>query len=310
LAAADGELNVESITYNGVKLEVIVGRMNSVVEYSSDGTEALYTRHEIEVDAWFNPQAGSFDEDGVVSPGNFPGLTNNNIKELLSTPRQRLVVRAGGSIVIDSPKEDYPCDALNGPKPITPVKVSRMHGVRTWAVHLHIHTWVGFEGTELPNNEHNILLSNRWNVLNDIDENRLSTRLVEGVAEFRVDELEKRGANADSFRSVFAGFSTPLNFKRIGVSVNAMSDGASVHYRVIDREQYLNLGGDSIATSIEGHVYGGFQRGGIAGRITEEGLKYFKDYVGGKGNGPGLPNAFRRFLDWGAGELERRFGTW
>ncbi len=258
---------MESITYGGVKLDVIVGRMASTVERSSDNVDALYTRDEIEVDAWFNPASGSFDENGATVPGNLPGLTYNNVKEILATSRLQLTVVAGGSVVLSSPKAGFPCDALNGPIPDPGLRVSRMHGIRTWAVHFKVVTYRGFEDGDAGKA---ILISNRWGMVNDIDEHQYSTRLVEGVAEFRVDGLEKAVINADSFRHIFAGFTPRVNFKRIGVQVNAISDGSSVHYRVIDREQYLNLGGESIATKIDGEIYAAFSRGGIVGSSVEQ----------------------------------------
>lgn len=89
------------------------------------------------------------------------------------------------------------------------------------------------------------ILSNRWSMRQSPDhETWLNTTIIEGTVHFRMDVLEAKGITADQLRP-FIMPPIPYGYVREPPEVSLHSDGASVSYRCIDKQQAINNPGGS-----------------------------------------------------------------
>lgn len=248
------------ISYNGILLEVL-----RVWDYKREpvfnGPDYLYTRHQLFVRCLFNPAAVAYTKRGNA-PGVFPvrarGLnvggaeTDDAIKHFLSQPRKTLLWTipdlrtAADRILLLSPslnpanKASYPCDAANGPFPRV-LGVVAIKGTKSFLVDWAIETFVNecdlyLGGSESGGRAGSIILSNRWQMAEDLDQDFFTTRTIRGRAVFRADRLLAMGSRADDFRNYFASFPLPRAYHRVRVSVVVSEDGTACDYVIIDRE--------------------------------------------------------------------------
>ena len=175
-----------------------------------------------------------------MPPGSTPVDTENMISSLLVQPRQALFLSNGpgaGDVIING----IGIDAHNGPMPQL-FSVTEMHGDdRTWEVEFAVTTWLN------EAEEPNVLISNRWSMEGDTDQDWYTTRVIRGHATFDTKLLA--GASPDSFRSKLI-LTVPTNFKRDSIAVTVEEDGAALDYSIIDREQPINLTAAAIKAGI------------------------------------------------------------
>ena len=151
----------------------------------------------------------------------------------------------------------YRCDAKNGPVPVN-VQVKQVVGTRTFLVYFEVLTWLAWQAADASEPS---VLSHRWEMSHDIDENHFTTRTVEGSAVFRGDLLYDQPGQPqrvpDDFRLRLL-HPIPNSFRRTGIQVIAAGDGLSVRYRFQDVEQDANLGLTNPITRFEGYYKIGF----------------------------------------------------
>jgi hypothetical protein len=184
------------------------------------------------------------------------GTSLRRLRQTLLEPRQQLRVDIGPDRVWEVPGvysvEDpvtgikrnvrLMCDPENGPIP-EECRVISIHGDKAAIISYRIRFCI----TDCVN----YVVSNRWSVTSMTDEQYLTTRVTTGVATMRPDLLIARGTTADAFRQNFT-LAVPPGFIRKRVVVNATPDGREIHYRVEDRQAYLNLTYQSKAVKIHG----------------------------------------------------------
>lgn len=217
------------LTYNGVSLEI--SDTQSVIRedmYSEDGQTYLYTRWLFQVACIYNPNATS-SLAGVA----MPAATDVAIRNALSLPRKTLTyVDEAGATILTSPAAGFPCDSRGGPY-VRVNQIRKIWGSRSWLVVFAVETFINEGNTS-------VILSNRWDMSADIDVDHYATRTIRGVAVFDKGQLDKVGKAADQFRKDLF-HPVPINFRRENVQVYTASDGCTVYYTVIDKEQPVNL---------------------------------------------------------------------
>lgn len=190
----------------------------------------------------------------------------NNLRQALLTPRQQLYVWIANDLVFDVPGQatwvnqatgEYvtgrsTCDPAGGPFP-EEVRVLEIHGDKTAIVYFRIRFYV----TDC----NNWVLSNRWRMTSQMDEQFVTTRVTEGRAILRIDYLWDAEITADQFRASFI-VPVPDGFVRKKVDVVATEDGKEVHYVAVDHQVQRNLGsvsdfGTSWAVKVEGNATAG-----------------------------------------------------
>ena len=277
--------------------------------YSEDGADYLYTHHRISLTAVFSPttaaqlQAGLTrdtptlqDVDlllgGINPAARFPG-NFRDLSAALKTQRAQLLIVIGGKEVLRSPlmrpqgDRAFVCDARNGPNPLS-VQVTEIRGTKTAVVHFEIECWVN----DVNVSNRNPLLSHRWESAEEIDSLFYSTRTITGRAVFRADVLRDDAVRAalqpDDFR-VGLFHPIPSRFQRKRINVTEASDGLSVQYTVVDKQQPVNLGLNSPIARIKGTWRSGFDHTNAKGW-------YPKAFVSATVQLWGVPDATRQQL--------------
>lgn len=226
------------LTYNGITLEISDTKSVSRQSvYSEDGQTYLHTRWLFTVCCQFNPGATT-SQAGVAKPA----TTDIAIRNALMQPRKTLTyvdeAAQGGVTVLTCPAAGFECDAKGGPYP-RDCRILQIAGSRTWAV-LYVLEAFTNEATAQEQANRNVILSHRWDVSADYDEDQFATRVVRGVAVFNLAQLKKLGRVPDEFRRDLF-HPVPTNFKRTAVNVQPSSDGTTIYYTVVDTEQPINL---------------------------------------------------------------------
>lgn len=267
------------IEYNGVKLEVL-----RVWDYRKEplynGPDYLYTRHQLFVRALYNPEAMAYDlqpQGQVFVPVAAKGkrtqaaLTDIAIRHALTQPRKRLLwsipdlVNGGDIRILRSPtidrgvNKEYECDAANGPFPRL-VDVVAVKGAKTFLVDFAIETFIN--ECDLYVYSPSTILSDRWTMSEEYDQDFFTIRTTRGHIVFRTDRLLALGFVADDFRDYFLQLDVPPNFKRDRVSVAVAEDGSSADYVIVDRERAINVVAKGV-TRIELIFGNHFRYGGV-----------------------------------------------
>lgn len=229
--------------------------------------------------------------DGVA-----PVETDHAVRQRLRTHRKPLEYRIGDSILLKSPPDGtVSVDSNNGPI-VQHVNVRSTFGVKTMYVHFVVTTWVNdcrikktggktgkagdsktafrvaVGGPGTPSG--NPLLSHRWTKSESVDQDHFVTLTTEGTAVFDTTVLEKIGLGArlpdgvlrawpDQYRQDLLPFIPSPGWKRDSISVTPDSDGTTLHYRVVDREQPYSFGSNVNLTRAECYTTGWFGRMGI-----------------------------------------------
>lgn len=291
------------VRYNGVELQVerVVSWSDKNI-YSEDNSERMMRHVSMMVQCVIHPQATTIPERDVSSA---PAIVSD-LKRRLLEPRRFLMVKVGDIEVLSSPavteRPDLPgsqafdgsrihfCDARGGPHPLY-VDVVSIHGTRTMLATFAIETWlVDSSALELipregqPNKaEFSALISHRWEQSNDLDENYFSTRITTGRAVFRADYLYEFDDVTGGLRQIerkpadyvaSLNHPLPLNYRRESVRTSVSSDGLSLTYTIVDREQASTIGPQKMVSSITGTWSGGVSQ--LPDMTT--GITYFPRY--------------------------------
>jgi hypothetical protein len=187
-------------------------------------------------------------------PGFQAALTDVELRARLLVPRKQLTIslfNAGDPPkrvnFLYSPKPGYTCDVTGGPKPISLDIVEVQGEGVTFGVHYQIETTL----QPVPDGSDQVILSHRWIMTHDPDENNYVTRTIQGEIIFDLGLLASLKLTADWFRNQFI-HPIPLGFKRNGPTVTLSPDGSTIRYEVKDVDTPVIFdAGDSGATNIE-----------------------------------------------------------
>lgn len=240
------------LTYNSIPMQVeSFQRFDQRSVYSDDGADYLYTEFTIVVRAFFDPTtATGFSVD--LGTSNAATIVNV-LRSVLLAPRKILLVAApsGGNsssipflrspLLRPSPpfaaNTSYAVDAKNGPQPLF-CNIQQIIGERSMIVDFGIVTWIN-ECPGTSSSPISPVLSHRWSMSHLVDEMQHTKRIIAGQAIFRTDLLYDSLGNiiirADDFRD-FLFHNIPPNYRRIGVHVEASTDGTQLKYVVEDQE--------------------------------------------------------------------------
>ena len=181
-----------------------------------------------------------YESAGAIAP-----VTDVAVRHRLARPRQQIVLVTGGTPVLVSPNlvnnnELAPpgMDVKGGPF-ITGIDVVKMTGGKSFFVDLSIETWVN--EFAIFGVSPNVLLSNRWSVSEDIDEDYYSTRTIRGVAHFRRDNLAFLGFAADEFRAYLVHPLPGNGWKRIAANFTPADDDTTLSYVLVDKQLALSI---------------------------------------------------------------------
>ena len=227
------------------------------------GPDYLYTRHRISIRAVLHPLATSVNASGVNNAGiagQLPAETLENIRLKLMQPRQNLLFLVGpstsGGQLVCSPPPGFSCDANNGPIPLR-CHVVNWIGFRTALVDFTIETYVrDFLSPSvgpLPGGPVGpALLSHRWAMTQDIDEDYKTTRTISGQAIFRTDAMQSLNSTPDNWRGII-NFPIPNFWKRESVKVALNEDNNTLDYEIVDKEYYV-LQTNANVTRVDAHM--------------------------------------------------------
>lgn len=224
------------LIYNSIELQVEhVNEFRQTPVYSADGKDLLYTHIFISTRSIWNARATS-------NNGKCAAESIADMRQALLTPRKvlRFVVPSGGaageSVMLECPLkrangERYPCDANNGPAPVS-LNVVEIIGEWMCVVDYAIECWV------VECETMNAIRSHRWDMTHDINRDYLTTRYINGTAVLRADYLNRTTprTHADSFRHVLF-HPVPDGFTRTKVFTKIRPDGLTIDYTIVDEEQ-------------------------------------------------------------------------
>lgn len=248
------------VTYASIRMDLV--RTIQVLSRpirSTDGTTYLCTEWSHEFIALLNPENLSYTTDGIGLRGQMPADTIQGIRQRLSQPRRDYSWEVGGRTVISSPANGDTTDMRNGPIVDEALSIVQVVGSRSFIVRMKITTWLN-ECDDAP-----VILSHRWQPTLEVDEHRYSTRTIVGEIEFNIPKLIELSRGPDNYRLVISGHQVPNGFQRVGLQTAASSDGATVHYEVIDRERPIDIGRNCPAVDIDVQMTAGHTGTGAAG---------------------------------------------
>jgi hypothetical protein len=240
----------DMLEYNGVVLKMVhvVELKKEAVYDDLSGVDFLGIRISLSAVCVWNPYATASQVGGDKAPPRAPGdrvgFSLALLRQALLEPRKQLFLRIGPDNVVESPALDafgrrLSCDVANGPFPEV-LDVKEIVGYKSAIVVFRI-------TTTLLDTCQNIVLSNRWSMAHEVDEDHYCRRVIRGRVVVRTDLLYQGGifqdpnsTNLDNFRKNFA-FSVPDGMRRKSVDVLAQEDGTAADYTVVDEEQGLNL---------------------------------------------------------------------
>lgn len=250
------------LTYNGVSIDIL-----TINKYRLEGVyhnkNLLYTHHEVHASGVLNPFATSYTQSGTTPPKparpgnitNSPATTVVAIKYALMQPRQSLTFSieaqppAAPIIVLQSPPQvqglvvvgglpssTLKQDSNNGPIPLY-AEVTQVLGSKTILIDFGIETWINDAYTA---NAGTILLSNTWSMMDIIDEDLYTDRIVKGEAVFDTRRLAANPGKGipDQYRASFM-HPIPSGFRRLRIEAEQNEDGNAVRYLLHDRENPL-----------------------------------------------------------------------
>lgn len=249
------------LSYNNLLLTDVLTEEFSFEEVRTpDQSQVLYNHIVIKVSAIIDKGLNNFRESpgtpgvGAIRGGDLP-FSDDNLRliyDRLMTDRALLRYSMPGHEVIESPAvvpntggQRYPCDAMQGPKPLY-CQITQISGTGSFYVRFGIETWQDkcVDGGKL-------IRSHRWSMAHDVDgDTWLTTRIVTGQLYFRPEWLERINANAGQ---IFRDWvhQIPAGFKRQNVKVQVAPNGMELAYSFVDVEEVLPLGSKSPATKLQ-----------------------------------------------------------
>jgi hypothetical protein len=260
---------IGTVQYGGVELELTWCELDRKPVLSDDGTTMECVEYIFDVLTVYNPAATAYDAKNIRANNvpfknnkSFAGSTDIALREYLSQPRRKLIVKYGDAAAefptfLESPRRgpsgDVPTDAKGGPF-CDVMSIKEHFGTKTWLMHLRFRTYVACGDSPSP------ILSHRFRKTVDIDQDYYTTIITEGEVVFDVGRLWDAEQSPDFYRSQFFT-APPGNFKREHINVDISSDNSTAKYTVIDRSQAFNLGTSSPATRVEAHITTGYSQG-------------------------------------------------
>lgn len=255
-----------SIKYNGVQIHhCLTKRFEQRDVYEDSGTDYLYTKFNVSVIGYIHanltnsisgntgprvdvvPSAGYDSMTKNVAPNFYSGGAANNfnvVRARLAEPRKLFEMRlnsaedgTGGTLLLSvdkvptKGKDSSRVDANNGPKPqllsITHVVADNVLRIE-WEIEI-ARVECTDDGFALSPNKTGVL-SNRWSMTDEIDNNAYTTRTIQG--RLRVLSAE---VNPHSFRDLVV---PGLNkyFRRDRMMFVATADGLNLDYTIVDKE--------------------------------------------------------------------------
>lgn len=196
-----------------------------------------------------------------------PIFTDQEILNRLAVPRRPLVISAHMAVSnsgdvdptreareviwLESPRNDLPCDANNGPI-VKAVPVTSCQGQATsLAVQLEIETWVP------PTEQDRLILSHRWQMDMGRSPGDYLVRQVQGEVVFHAGMLRSRPLNPSWFLEQFL-HPIPPGFKRTLGQISLSPGGTTLRYQYQDEDQTVVFSpGKSGCTEVEVIVQGG-----------------------------------------------------
>lgn len=272
------------VYYGGLTLDPVemLGDERVVVY---DGPTYLYTIHRMHFRGTYNPATFSWILQGIPGdvlalniPGQIAPTSDVATRLFLLQPRLQFAywtaMDSFGNPVFDLvsptafPSSDingspvpFLTDAKNGPIPLS-AAVVEVRGTKTFLVDWAIETYVNECFLFQDSQSLAALLSHRWVVEEDLDQDFFATRTITGHAIFRSDRLMALGATPDDYRS-WLFHPVQDNFKRDVQQVILSEDNTQLDYVLIDREQAFNLVPAVVAlgvTRIEAFYEHGYER--------------------------------------------------
>lgn len=179
---------------------------------------------------------------GLPNPGpqgwRDPITTDRELELYLRVPRQKLLVwafdaNANPLIWIESPRAGMTSDAKTGPM-VLGCHVRNGPNSSSFFVSLDIRTWLTpcEDGSDRP------ILSHRWLMVHNEDDNHFLTRTINGTVVFNPALLVANGMEADWFRKQFF-HPIPLGFKRSIGPILLSEDGTTLKYQYSDTDQTI-----------------------------------------------------------------------
>lgn len=186
-------------------------------------------------------------------PGYTALITDVELRTKLALPRKPLKIWAydtdGQEIIwLQCPKAGFPCDPINGPRPLGPPDVVDATGEGlTFGVHFQVECAT----LPVPDGSDQLVLSHRWQMSHESNEDHYLTRMIDGEVVFNAALLQAYKLNPDWFRNQFF-HPIPLGFRRHVPLVTLSPDGNVLKYRVEDVDTSITFdAGDSGATQIQ-----------------------------------------------------------
>jgi len=180
-----------------------------------------------------------------------PIITDRELELFLRTPRQKLIVWAfdtdGTPLTwIESPRGNLQSDAKLGPVVIG-CHVRGGPNSNSFFVNMDIRTWI----TPCEDASDRAILSHRWRMTHNEDENHYLTRQIDGTVVFNATLLVKANIPPDWFRKQFF-HPIPLGFKRSLGPITLTEDGTTLKYSYSDTDTSVVFdASDTGATQME-----------------------------------------------------------
>jgi len=189
--------------------------------------------------------------------GSTPIITDTTIRHWLKVPRRALIITdSQGNELLRSPKQAGPfglkdnfvCDANNGPK-VSLYSIQEILGdARTFVVNFQVETYIN-ECEEAENRSRYGLLapliSNRFSQFHELDEDYFLTIVTQGKAHFRTDLVYKQtpitdGVNPDALRH-YLFLPIPYGFKREDIKVWGGAAANELNYQFTDIQKPMQF---------------------------------------------------------------------
>lgn len=206
------------------------------------GPDYLYTVYELHLRGQYNwkwPNSGQANQD--LDPPNFDQSIRHDLMQMRQPFKMYINGAPGGGGVGNIEELWLQTDGQDAQLGAIPLyaNVVQIVGTKTWMVD------VGFKVhiNECDDNGENpsVLLSNRWDMNQVIDQQSYSANQVAGRAVFRPDLLAKRNLTADQLRQWLL-LPVPGGYKREQLSVTQSQDGAAIRYQFTDLQKSLQVG--------------------------------------------------------------------
>lgn len=250
-----------------VQLEICLLDIQERAVYTDDGADYLFTHFLITLQCYVNEQATGNAAPAAAIPA---------LRSKLMQNRGHLQIIVGSQLILESPLTVVPnalaqCDANNGPHPIS-FNLIELDGFTTAICVYQLETWLVDVGKHAGS-----LIGHRWRMSVDYDDQFMATRTVDGYAIFRKDFLINNQRVPDDFRQYLL-HPIPDNFLRKPPSVSVDEAGCRVDYKIVDEEQWLNLGQENPVVKIKGSISNGFnaQGGWLTGALLGQQFKTFR----------------------------------